>query len=420
MRANSLPSTLGRADCESLDRSDPLRHVRSRFVLTENQIYLDGNSLGLLTHAARERLRETIEDEWGTSAIQCWRMHDWIDLPDRLGSRIARLIGARTDEVTVADSTSVNLFKLAAACFRGTAGARRTIVTELGNFSTDLYVLRGLRDLLGGQVELRAVPRSEVLSAIDEQTALVVLTHVHYKSGEMFDMSRITEHAHEHGALMLWDLSHSVGALPVELNAANVDLAVGCTYKYLNGGPGAPAFLYVRKDLQERIPPGIAGWLGHANPFEFCDDFRAAAGIRRHRSGTPGILGLAALGGSLDAFDGVDMQIVRRKSLQLGDLFIALVEQECAGHGLKLVTPRAHELRGSHVSLRHENGYEVMQALIARDVVGDFRAPDVMRFGFTPLYTRYVDCWEAVACLRQILESGCWREPSYSVRGAVT
>jgi kynureninase len=406
-------------DCEAWDRADTLAPLREEFVLTEERIYLDGNSLGLLTTAARERVRGAVEYEWGMDAIKGWHTHDWMGLPERLGARIARLIGAQADEVTVADSTSINLFKLAASCCRA-HGKRCKIVTELGNFSTDLYVLQGLRDLLGPQVQLCAVPRDEIVSAIDRDTALVVLTHVHYKTAELFDLAEITRHAHAQGASILWDLSHSVGALPVTLNAARVDFAIGCTYKYLNGGPGAPAFLYVRKDLQQRMPPGIAGWLGHANPFDFYDDFQPADGIRRHHCGTPGILGLSALDGSLSVFDQVDMQVVRQKSLRLTQLFMDLVAQECSGYGLSVVTPRSPERRGSHVSLRHEHGYEIMQALIAREVIGDFRAPDVMRFGFTPLYTRYVDCWTAVARLRAVLESGCWQEADYRIRRAVT
>jgi kynureninase len=408
------------ADCEARDRTDPLAPLREQFLLTPGRIYLDGNSLGLLTRAARERIRATVEDEWGVDAIKGWHTRDWMGLPDRVGARIARLIGARADEVTVADSTSINLFKLAASCLRAGNGSRRKIVTELGNFSTDVYVLQGLRDLLGPQVQLCAVPREEVVAAIDRDTALVVLTHVHYKTSELFDLAEITRHAHAQGASMLWDLSHSVGALPVHLNAARVDFAIGCTYKYLNGGPGAPAFLYVRKDLQEQLPAGIAGWLGHSKPFDFCDDFEPAAGMRRHHCGTPGILGQASLDGSLSVFDQVDMQAVRQKSLQLTQLFIDLVEQECAGHGLSVVTPRSPERRGSHVSLRHEHGYEIMQALIAREVIGDFRAPDVVRFGFTPLYTSYVDCWHAVSRLRDVLESGSWQVADYRVRRAVT
>lgn len=407
------------ADCEALDRTDPLRDFRDEFVLMPQRIYLDGNSLGLLTHTARQRVRAAIDEEWATDAVQGWHVHDWMSLPDRLGARIARLIGAHADEVTVADSTSINVFKLAASCLRAD-GTRRKIVTELGNFPTDLYVLQGLADLMSPDVELRAVPRENVLDAIDADTALVVLTHVHYKSAEIFDLAEVTRRAHEAGALVLWDLCHSVGALPVALGSAGADFAVGCSYKYLNGGPGAPAFLYVRRDLQERYRPAISGWLGHANPFEFGDQYRPAAGVRRHRCGTPGILSHAALDGSLATFDRVDMQAVRRKSLQLTELFIDLVERECAGHPLTLATPRAVERRGSHVSFQHEHGYEIMQALIARGVVGDFRAPDIMRFGFTPLYTRYVDVWEAVAILREILESGCWQEADYRVRRAVT
>lgn len=412
---------LTQADCVALDQNDALREFRDEFIVSPEGVYLDGNSLGLLTHAARDRVRTLVEQEWAIDAVQAWHKRDWVHLPERLGARLARLVGAHADEVTVADSTSVNLFKLAVACCRANAaGKRRKIVTELGNFPTDLYILQGLTDLLGSNLELRAVPREQVLNAIDGDTALVVLTHVHYKSADMFDMAAVTRLAHQHGALMLWDLCHSVGALPVDLGGADVDVAVGCGYKYLNGGPGAPAFLYVKRELHGRLQPSITGWMGHADPFEFGDDYRPAADIRRHRSGTPGVLGLAALDGSLSVFDRVDMQAVRHKSVRLTELFIQLVEQECAGHGLSLATPRDAAKRGSHVSFQHDHGYEIMRALIARNVVGDFRAPDAIRFGFTPLYIRHVDVWSAVAALRNVLETGAWQQAEYKIRHAVT
>ena len=408
-----------RAACEALDREDPLAGRRAAFILDDACIYLDGNSLGPLTRAARSRVVEVMDREWGPDLIKGWNVHGWIDLPRRLGARIAPLIGARAADVVVADSTSVNLFKLAAAYLRQ-AGPRRKIVTELGNFPTDLYILQGLAELLPGVIKLCAVPREAVLEAIDDSTALVVLTHVHYKTAEMFDLAAVTARAHAHGAAMLWDLSHSVGAVPVELGACRADLAVGCTYKYLNGGPGAPAFLYVRPDLQARLGPGIAGWLGHAAPFEFGDDYRPAPGVARQLAGTPGILGMAALDGSLDLFDGLDLATLRAKSLKLTGLFIELVEARCARHGLALVTPRDPARRGSHVSFAHPEGYGIVQALIARGVTGDFRAPDILRFGFTPLYTRFVDAWDAVEALVAVLEGGEWQRPEHRERRAVT
>jgi kynureninase len=388
----ALPTT--REDCLALDRADPLAPRREQFALPDGLIYLDGNSLGALPHRAKARVAELVEREWGVGLIRSWNRHGWIDLPARLGARIARLIGAAADEVVVADSTSVNLFKLAAAACR-TRGTRTRIVTEAGNFPTDLYVLQGLASLVPG-LEIAAVPRAEVERAIDERTFLVVLTHVHYQTAECFDMARITALAHECGARMLWDLSHSVGAVPLQLDAHGVDYAVGCTYKYLNGGPGAPAFMHVRRELQASTEPALAGWMGHATPFEFRDDYQPADGMRRHRCGTPSLVAFAALDGALDAFDGVEMDALRAKSVALTDLFIALVERLGEQTGLRLVSPRDPARRGSHVSFSHPCGYEFVQALIERDVIGDFRAPDVMRFGFTPLYVRYVDVWDAV------------------------
>ncbi len=409
----------GRDDCEALDLADALAARRGLFLLEDGRVYLDGNSLGPLTRAARRRVQEVLDAEWGRDLIGGWNEHGWVDLPVRLGARIAPLLGAAPRDLLVADSTTVNLFSLSASFLRE-AGARTRVVTELGNFPTDLYVLQGLADLMPGRVELLAVPREDLLAAIDGRTALVVLTHVHYRSAEMWDLPAVTAAAQARGAAVLWDLSHSVGAVPLDLAGAGADLAVGCTYKYLNGGPGAPAFLYVRPELQSRLEPVISGWFGHASPFAFEDQYRPAAGIARFRAGTPGILGMAALDGALDAFDGLDMQVLRAKSLALTDLFIALVESRCAGHGLALATPREHARRGSHVSFAHPEGYGIVQALIARGVTGDFRAPDVLRFGFTPLYTRFVDVWDAVEALLQVLVGREWERPEHRRRRAVT
>jgi kynureninase len=398
-QAMTLPAS--RADCEAWDARDPLARIRCEFRVEPGVVYLDGNSLGALTHDSVARARAMIEDEWGRDLIRSWNVHGWFDLPQRLGAKIAPFIGAAADEVLVADSTSVNLFKLASAAMM-TRGTRHRIVTESGNFPTDIYVLQGLAALSGGAIEVVAVPRSEVAARIDESTFLVVLTHVHYKTAELFDLQAITRRAHAQGARILWDLSHSVGALAVDLGAARADFAVGCTYKYLNGGPGSPAFLYVRRDLQEAFRPGLAAWMGHAAPFEFTDDYEPAPGIARYRSGTPSLIAFAALEGALGVWDGVDLCDVRRKSEALTELFIAGVEA-LTGSGLILASPREAVRRGSHVALTHPRGYELIQALIARGVIGDFRAPDVVRFGFAPLYLRYVDVWEAVTILGEVL-----------------
>jgi kynureninase len=398
----TLPASRG--DCELADARDPLAPIRQRFQLQPGLIYMDGNSLGALTHDSAARARAMIEDEWGHDLIRSWNLHGWFDLPHRLGARIAPLIGAAADVLLVVDSTSVNLFKLASAAMM-IRGNRHRIVTESGNFPSDIYVLQGLAALSGGSIEIVAVPRAEIIDSIDEATFLVVLTHVHYKSAELFNLPAVTQRAHAAGARILWDLSHSVGALELDLHASQADFAIGCTYKYLNGGPGAPAFLYVRRDLQDAVKPGLAAWMGHSAPFDFTDDYDPAPGMARYRSGTPSMIAFAALEGALGVWDQIDLREVRRKSEQLSELFIARAES-LGSSELSLASPRAAALRGSHLAFSHPRGYELMQALIARGVVGDFRAPDLVRFAFTPLYLRYVDVWDAVARLGDVLSTG--------------
>jgi len=385
---------LTREQCLELDRLDPLASRREAFRLPADLIYLDGNSLGALTVGAERSVARAVGVQWGVDLIRSWNVHGWIDLPATLGERVGRLIGAAPGETLVCDSTSVDLFKLAAAASLG-RGARRKIVTEAGNFPTDLYILQGLAKL-SPQIEVHAVPRDRIHDAIDADTFLVVLTHVHYRTAEMYDLAAMSARAHAMGARILWDLSHSVGAVPLDLRAAEADFAIGCTYKYLNGGPGAPAFLYVRRELQESLQPVLSGWLGDARPFEFLDDYAPAPGVDRHRCGTPPVLAFAALDGALETFDGVDMAAVRHKSVQLSELFIALVEALPGADALTLASPRDPQRRGSHVSFAHAQGYPLMQRLISRGVIGDFRAPDLLRFGFTPLYLRFVDVWDAV------------------------
>ena len=401
------------------DRADALASTRDAFSLPAGVIYLDGNSLGALPKATAARVADLVTRQWGTDLIRSWNTHDWIGAAARIGGKIAPLIGAEADEVIVADSTSVNLFKLACGALSLRPG-RRVILTEPGNFPTDLYILQGLERLLGGRAELRVRSRADLLAAIDGDTAAVVLTHVHYKTGECWPMAEITARVHAAGALALWDLSHSAGALPVDLNGAQADLAVGCGYKYLNGGPGAPSFVFVARRWQAEISTPLTGWMGHADPFAFGDDYRPAEGIRRQLCGTPGMLGLTALESGVDTFAGVDMSALATKGRTLGDTFIALVESRCAGGDLTLASPRDASKRGSHVSFRHPMGYAIMQALIARGVIGDFRAPDILRFGFTPLYLSFTEVWDAVEILRQVLESGVYREPRFSERSAVT
>jgi kynureninase len=407
------------ADLARLDADDPLAAVRTRFNLPPGVIYLDGNSLGALPAVAAARVGEVVEAQWGKDLIGSWNTHGWIDAPSRVGARIAPLIGAQGHEVVVADSTSVNLFKLAVGALALRPG-RSTVLAEAGNFPTDLHVLQGIEALAPGRIRLRSLAREALLEAIDEDVALVVLTHVHYKSGERWPLAALTARAHEAGALMLWDLCHSAGALAIDLNAAGADLAVGCGYKYLNGGPGAPSFVFVAERLQETLRSPIWGWMGHAAPFEFSDAFAPADGVRRQLAGTPGILGLTALEAGLDTFEGVDLRQVEAKAARMGDLLIELIEERCGPFGLQLVSPRSADQRGSHVSFAHPNGYAIMQALIARGVIGDFRAPDVLRFGLTPLYLRYGDLWDAVEHLAAVLVSGEHTQERYLRRRRVT
>jgi len=432
-----------RAACAALDRGDPLARHRLAFDLPAGVIYLDGNSLGPLPRAARERLRQVVDDEWGAGLIRSWNAAGWIDAPGRLGDKIAPLVGALPGEVVVADSTSVNVFKLLVGALR-LRPERRTILSEAGNFPTDLYMAQGAAELLGGRHVLRcagerggaggdhrhpdadpgpdadADPEADVIAAIDEDTAVVMLTHVNYRTGWMHDMAAVTRAAHARGALMVWDLAHSAGAVPVDLEAAGADLAVGCSYKYLNGGPGAPAFLYVRRALQDRLRSPLTGWMGHAAPFAFDAAYTPAPGIGRQLCGTPPIVAMATLEAALDLWAEVDLAQVRAKSVALTELFIALVEATCAGHGLALATPRDPARRGSQVSFAHPDGHAIMRALIDRGVIGDYREPNVMRFGFAPLYTRFTDVYDAVATLGQILDTRAWDRPAYHARSAVT
>ncbi len=405
-------------DVRAMDAADPQAPFRDRFALPEGVVYLDGNSLGALPTATPDRLAAAVRDEWGRDLIRSWNDADWIGAPQRIGAKIAGLVGAKPNELLVADSTSVNLFKLLVAGM-GARGGRTVILSEPGNFPTDLYVAQGVATLLPG-VEVRTVDRAALVDAIDEDVAIVMLTHVHYKSGARFDMAAVTRAAHARGALMLWDLSHSVGAVPVDLNGCDADLAIGCGYKYLNGGPGAPAFLYVAERLQGTLRSPLTGWMGHAAPFDFGDGYAPGTGIARFLCGTPPILGMVALEAGVDLMLEADRGALFEKSRRLGDLFIDLVERRCAGSGLRCISPRDAEARGSHVSFAHAQGHAIVQALIARGVIGDFRAPDILRFGLTPLYVGYEDVWRAVDVMRDVLASGAWADPAYQRRAAVT
>ena len=406
------------ADAAQRDAADPLAYTRAHFDLPEGLIYLDGNSLGALPRAATAIVSEVLRDQWGQSLISSWNRHDWIGLPQRLGAKIAPMIGADADEVIVTDTTSVNLFKLIAAAL-GARPERHTILSEAGNFPTDLYMAQGVAAMREGCV-LKAVPGTDTLAAIDETVAVVLLTHVHYKSGQLHDMAGITAAAHAKNALVIWDLSHSTGAVTVDLGECNADLAVGCGYKYLNGGPGAPAFLYVARRLQAELRSPLSGWMGHAAPFAFEDGYRPAPGIDRFLCGTPSVLAMAALGAGLATFEGVDRDALFAKGRALGDYCIELMEARCAGRGFTLMSPRDAGTRGSHVSFAHPQAWPICQALIARGVVGDFRAPDVLRLGFAPLYIGYCDIWRAVEAIRDVVDSGAWDTPAYHAKAAVT
>ena len=400
-----------------LDEKDPLKDFRGRFALPDGIIYLDGNSLGAMPKATAPRLDEVVRREWGEGLIRSWNDHDWVGASRRVGDKIAGLIGAQPGEVVVADSTSVNLFKLLMAALAARPG-RKTILSEAGNFPTDLYVAQGIAGLLPG-VSVRAVATEDLFDAITDDVAVLLLTHVHYKTGHKHDIARFTRRAHERGALALWDLSHSVGAVEIDLNAAHADLAIGCGYKYLNGGPGAPAFLYVASNLQNDLRSPITGWFGHSEPFAFSGDYQPAPDINRFLSGTPPILGMMALEVGVDLLAEAPRQALFQKSRELCSRFIEWTEP-CREFGLELVTSRDPAARGSHVSLRHKEGYPIVQALIAEGIIGDFRAPDILRFGFTPLYLSFADVWQAALTLHQVLKTGRWNDARFRKRARVT
>ncbi len=407
--------TIGLDEARALDAADTLAAMRDRFALPRDLIYLDGNSLGALPRATGAAIAEVVERQWGEQLITSWNRHGWIDAPATLAASLAPLVGAAADEVLVCDSTSVNLYKLLAAALAARPD-RRTILSERGNFPTDLYIAEGLAKQLPG-VRLRTVERADIAAALGEDTAVLMLTHVDYRSGYRHDMAALSAAARNAGALSLWDLSHSAGALDLSLSATGADLAVGCGYKYLGGGPGAPAFLYVAAALQDQLHSPLSGWMGHEAPFAFDADYRPATGIARFLAGTPSIIAMAALTAGIATFDGVLMREVEAKAASLTDYFIACVEARCPS--LELASPREATRRGSHVSFRHPHAYAVMQALIANRVIGDVRMPDLIRFGFAPLYNSYEDAWRAAEILADILGGKRWDDPRYRDRNKV-
>lgn len=419
-------------DCQVLDQQDPLRQLRDQFDLPDGVIYLDGNSLGVLPRATPERVAQAVTQEWGQDLIKSWNSAGWFTLPQRVGDKIARVIGAGAGEVVAADSTSINLYKVLSAALHiadADAPQKKKIVSERSNFPTDLYIAEALCKERGYTLQL--VEPEDIGAALQGDVAVLMLTHVNYRTGAMHDMAALTAQAHAQGTLTVWDLAHSAGAVPVDLRGAQADFAVGCGYKYLNGGPGAPAFVWVNPRHTDRFWQPLAGWWGHAAPFEFTPDYRPAPGITRYQCGTQPILSLTALDCGLDTMLAAEtlggMAALRRKSLALTGLFMQLVRTRLHGHGFGIATPEPEALRGSQVSLtRGEGAYAIVQALIARGVIGDFRAgdggkhPDILRFGFTPLYIGYADVWHAVEHLRQVMDSGEWRDTRFAHKNAVT
>ncbi len=390
---------------------------KDQFILPEGVIYLDGNSLGPLPKAAAARVQEMITAEWGEMLIRGWNQAGWMDQPARVGNMVAGIVGAPEGSVVMGDTLSIKVFQALASALK-LRPDRKVILSDSGNFPSDLYMAEGLIQQLGQGYELRIVAPEEVASAMTDDVAVAMITQVDYRTGRMHDMAQVTAAAHGAGAVMLWDLAHSAGAVPVDVAACDAEFAVGCTYKYLNGGPGAPAFIYARPDIVADIQPALAGWLGHDAPFAFETGYRPAAGIERMRVGTPPVIQMTALEHALGLWDAVDMAELRERSVALSELFIALVEEKCPE--LVLASPRDADQRGSQVSFASKNGYAVMQALIARDVIGDFRAPDIMRFGFTPLYIDEADVRGAVDILADILATRSWDRPEYHQKRDVT
>lgn len=397
-----------------MSNSLPRKHL---FDIPDGMIYLDGNSLGPLPKVVPERVAEVINSEWGKQLIKGWNVSQWMQQPARVGNQVAKLIGAPDDTVVIGDTLSIKVYQALAAALK-MRPMRKVILSDNGNFPTDLYMAEGLIDTINAGYELRVVDPESVFDAIDESVAVVMLTQVDYRSGRMHDMQSITQQAHQAGAVMLWDLAHSAGAVPLDVQASQCEFAVGCTYKYLNGGPGAPAFIYVRPDVMAEVRPALAGWMGHDSPFAFERNYRPAHSIERMRVGTPPVLQVSALEAALSVWDGVDMQEVRAASIALSERFISEVEARCPA--LTLASPRDPAMRGSQVSFAFEQGYAAMQALIDRQVIGDFRAPNLMRFGFTPLYIDEQDVVAAVDVLQEVLDGQLWDDPKYQVAQAVT
>ncbi len=408
-----------------MDEADELAYLREAFLLPLDKLNFDGNSLGSLPKQTPERLMTCTKQEWGNDLIASWAKNGWFEAPKKVGDKLAKLLGADAGEVLIADSVSVNIFKALTAAF-SLRPDRKIMLSESGNFPTDLYLMEGLSDFsqllagMGNGLVNKVVEPAALRAHLSEEVAVLLLTHIHYKSAEIKDMASLTAAAREKGILVIWDLSHSVGSVPLQLNEVGADFAVGCGYKFLNGGPGAPAFIYVAKRHQANALPVLSGWMGHQDPFAFTDDYQPAPGIERFRCGTPGILGLTALESGIDLFLRTDIQLLRQKAIRLSRLFIELMEGLCDLYGFQLVSPDEDEKRGGHVSYFHPQGHAIYQAVKQRGIISDYRTPGVLRFGITPMYLRFVDIYQAVASLKAVMENREWAVPAYQIRAAIT
>lgn len=403
-----------------MDESDPLKHKRSEFYLPEDSIYLDGNSLGPLPVKARERVQQVVVEQWGEDLIKSWNTHSWIDLPVTVGEKIAPLIGAAPGQTICCDSISVNLFKLLGAALKMRPG-RHQIVSQSDNFPTDLYMVEGLQELLGKDaVELVMVDENDIFDGLNEDVAVLLLTQVNFRSGRIHNMAAITEAAHAHGILVIWDLAHSAGAIPVELDLCKVDFAVGCGYKYLNGGPGAPAFIYVAERHLSEFAQPLSGWMGHSEPFAFKPHYHKHSAIEQCLAGTPPIISMSMLDAALEVFSDVTMQQLRQKSVQLSEFFLALIDQIEVLQAFSLASPIEPELRGSQIALTHPQAFSICQALISKKVIADFRAPNILRIGFCPLYLSFTDVYHAVTLLSEIIDNQMYKQQRFQTATKVT
>ena len=414
-------NNLTREDFIKLDTLDPIKKVREEFALPKDIIYFDGNSLGPLPKNTIKSLDSVIQREWGDGLVRSWNDENWINLPRNLGNQIAPLIGAKEGEVIVVDSTSVNLFKVLSSALMLNKN-RKVIVSESGNFPSDLYILEGVNKMFGESYKRCLIDEEddEIEKYIDSSTAVVVLSHINYKTGRITDLKKITTFAHEKGALVVWDISHSVGVFPMNLHDLGVDFAVGCTYKHLNGGPGAPGFLFVHSSLIEKVSQPLTGWLGHIKPFDFEVEYQPANDINKFICGTPPIIAYKAIESGLEIFKDLSIIEIREKSIKLSEMFIQLMQQECTEFGFMLFSPKNSEQRGSQISFLHENAYSIIQALISHGIIGDYREPNVMRFGISPLYMRFEDVWNAITCLREIMQTGQWQSEKFKNKNYVT